>query len=290
MKTHIISHGGCPDGFTSAWLLNRHYEGQDVVHHFAYDRLNSPKEIEPGDRVLIADWSYPRQVLLDLSETTYVTLLDHHKTAEADLEGLDCPGLDIIFDMNKSGAMLVWDWIGQPDGAEALVYYVQDYDLWTKEKPDTEEINAIVQSTPMKFEDWDNLAYDLAFNRKDVVREGTAVRRYQRKIIDAAKKDARRMNIGGYSVWVTQAPYALGSMIAGELAEEYPDDAFAAYYIALPGEFQFGLRSRNDDGPGFDVSEVAQIFGGGGHHNASGFKIKWSESMDPLQVLLDVQS
>jgi hypothetical protein len=292
MTTHYIYHGGCPDGHTSAWLfwLGGGHDSADVEFHAQHDRLNPPKSIAPGDEVFIADYSFPRDVLLELSEQCHVTLLDHHKTAQADLEGLDSPNLNIIFDMDKSGAMLVLDYLEESGSAlgeaATLVEYVQDYDLWEKVLPFTEEVNAVVQSTPQTFEDWQLLAERLddpdGFGQ--VVGEGQAIRRYQRKIIDAAKKDARWIMIGGHRVLITQSPYALGSMIAGELAEENPDMPFGAYYITRGGEVQFGLRSRSDDdGPGFDVSEVAKGYGGGGHHNASGFITSWV--IDPLDGL-----
>jgi len=279
-----VTHGGCPDGHTSAFLLHKYLPPtrEPREFHAAYDRVNPPEGIAPGDKVIIADYSYPRDTLVELAMHCSVELLDHHKTAEADLVGLDIPNLNITFDMNKSGAMLVWEYVGSPPEAYDLVSYIQDYDLWTKELPNTEEINAVIQSMEMTFENWDDLESRLDFTDEivHVISEGKAIRRYQRKIIDAAKRDARKMTIGGHEVLVTQSPYALGSMIAGEMAEENPDMAFGAYYIDSTEGRQFGLRSRSDsDDPGFDVSEVAQQYDGGGHHNASGFKVDWNHEL-----------
>lgn len=293
MTIHIVTHGGCPDGHTSAWLFSRFMEPtrEPVVFHAQYDRINPPEDIFAGDKVIIADYSFPREALIELSQRCdSVTLLDHHKTAEADVQGLELrPNMEIKFDMNKSGAMLVWEYLDRPVDAENLVHYVEDYDLWNKVLLHTEEINAVVQSTPFTFEDWDALAETMADRPGDVVAQGTAIRRYQEKIMKAAIEDARKMTIGGHEVLVTQAPYALGSMIAGRMAEDDPDMAFGAYYISRDGETQFGLRSRSaGDDPGFDVSEVAKLYGGGGHHNASGFKVSWNGS-DPLQALLALE-
>ena len=43
----------------------------------------------------------------------------------------------------------------------------------------------------------------------------------------------------------------------------------AAYYFDGEG-YKFSLRSKED---GADVSKIAAVFGGGGHKNASGFKV-----------------
>ena len=51
----------------------------------------------------------------------------------------------------------------------------------------------------------------------------------------------------------------------------YPDAPFSMSYCDCPGGLRsYSLRSRN----GFDVSEVAKAFGGGGHKASSGFTLK----------------
>ena len=44
---------------------------------------------------------------------------------------------------------------------------------------------------------------------------------------------------------------------------------FAAAYEDRPGERSWSLRSRGDTS--VDVAKIAELFGGGGHHHASGF-------------------
>jgi hypothetical protein len=58
------------------------------------------------------------------------------------------------------------------------------------------------------------------------------------------------------------------SEVGERLLEMYPEAPFSAYYQdRQDGKRQWGLRSR----PGFDCSEVAAAFGGGGHKQAAGF-------------------
>ena len=56
----------------------------------------------------------------------------------------------------------------------------------------------------------------------------------------------------------------------GRLLEKNPDALFAAgYFQRADRKWQFSLRSRE----GFDVSEVAKKYGGGGHAPAAGFEV-----------------
>jgi hypothetical protein len=85
-----------------------------------------------------------------------------------------------------------------------------------------------------------------------------------------AREMARFEMIAGYHVPTINLPYMNCSEHVGALAEEYPDATFAAgYFRRADGRWQFSLRSR----AGFDVSEVARVFGGGGHSGAAGFDV-----------------
>jgi nanoRNase/pAp phosphatase (c-di-AMP/oligoRNAs hydrolase) len=57
--------------------------------------------------VYMLDISWDRKTILDLRERAKdLLIIDHHATAEKELGGLDFA----IFDMNKSGAVLTWEY------------------------------------------------------------------------------------------------------------------------------------------------------------------------------------
>lgn len=109
-QTHIdtvLYHRGCRDGGTAAWCLRRFGGLHSAAYHSVTYYEDPPWELIDDKHVLIVDFSYKRQVLLDvLHRAASLTVLDHHKSAAEDLQGLDF----CTFDMNKSGAMLAWDW------------------------------------------------------------------------------------------------------------------------------------------------------------------------------------
>ena len=62
-------------------------------------------------------------------------MIDHHASAAKDLDGWFNPRFDSVFDMQKSGAMLAWDYFFPAQEAPEIVRYVQDRDIWTKALP-----------------------------------------------------------------------------------------------------------------------------------------------------------
>lgn len=265
-----IYHGGCPDGFTSAWIVARSFGSTPV--RLVEGRYGEPPPADvDGANVYIVDFSYPRDQLLDLAgRAATVTVLDHHKSAQEDLAGLDdapltYPTLCVEFDMDRSGAGITWDHFhpDDHDNRPWLVNYVEDRDLWRFKLPWTHEAFAAVSSHPNTLEAWDEIA-STPFDR--IVTEGRAVQRFRQKLIDTAVEGAIRVTIAGHDVPVANVPYAVGSDVAGELAKGEP---FAAYWYESDGERRWGLRSAPD---GLDVAEIAQRFGGGGHKHAAGYK------------------
>jgi oligoribonuclease NrnB/cAMP/cGMP phosphodiesterase (DHH superfamily) len=278
MKPLIIYHANCTDGLTAAWVILRAIGDADT-HAANYG--TEPPDVT-GRGVIIVDFSYKRPVMLDLCrKAAWVKVLDHHKTAEADLDGLvyelqaDKCAVEILFDMTRSGARLAWDTYVVPDinavplvlqHAEWLVNYVQDRDLWKWELADSRLVSAAIESYPRTFEAWDELA---ARQWYDLVAEGRTIERYRRRCIESAIALARPAKIGGYTVQCANvSEMRFGSDTAGELAA---GKEFGAYFFhRSDGIVQFGLRS---DPNGVDVSEIAALYGGGGHKHAAGFQV-----------------
>ena len=67
-------------------------------------------------------------------------------------------------------------------------------------------------------------------------------------------------------------PYTMSSDAGHEMAKGRP---FAACYWDTPEGRVFSLRSNDE---GIDVSEVAKQYGGGGHRNASGFRVSFAQA------------
>ena len=266
----VISHGSCFDGFTAAWIADKRWRtgAHDArpEHFFATYGKPAPLVTQVrGRHVLMVDFSYPRPVIEVMAhEAETLIILDHHKTAEAELAGLDYA----LFDMKRSGAALAWDVLTGGEPRPPIVEYVQDRDLWTQALPKTHEVTAWMSSVKMEFSSWDLLAEEIACGI--AAQKGAAVVAYIEQYGRKARAEVTFEEVGGYKVPCINLPYMNCSEHVGELLKEHPDAAFAAgYFRRGDGRWQFSLRSR----PGYDVAEIAKWYGGGGHAQAAGFDV-----------------
>lgn len=287
MKPDVcIYHAPCADGFTAAWAVWKRWPDIEFVPG-VYGQ--APPDVT-GKHVLIVDYSYKRPVLEEMSRTAAtITILDHHKTAQADLETFAIlnpvsaddieavvaatqPGLGNIraeFDMNRSGAMMAWQFCHPGEPVPELVKLVQDRDLWRFEMPRSREIAAVLFSHPYEFDTWSALAHDCQTDAYwGLVAQGEAIeRKHHKDIGELLDQTMRYMVIGGFRVPVANLPYTLASDAANQLAEGNPFGA--CYYDRNDGKRVFSLRAQ--DG-GEDVSKIAATYGGGGHAKAAGFQ------------------
>jgi len=265
MKTLCIYHGNCADGFGAAWVVRKALS-EENVEFFAGVYQTPPPDVT-GRKVIMVDFSYKRPALEGMiAAAESVTILDHHKTAAADLVGLG--GAELVFDMERSGSTIAWDHYFPSEPAPTLLRHIEDRDLWRFALPGTREIQANVFSYPYDFAVWDSL---IALPINELLAEGRAIERKHFKDIDELLGVVRRrMVIGGYNVPVANLPYTFSSDAGHKMAQ---GEAFAACYYDTPGGRYFSLRSASN---GVDVSEVAKVYGGGGHRAAAGFTVPYS--------------
>lgn len=280
-----IYHGNCADGFGAAWAVRKALPDAEF---YAATHQNPPPDVT-GRKVVIVDFSYKRPVLEEMAtKAQSILILDHHKSAMEDLAGYPAPpedipdhrgwlpdsGVYVRFDMERSGAMLAWDHFhaGPPP---RLLEHIQDRDLWRFALPRTREIQAAVFSYSYDFDVWDQLVASFdSFGDTNLAVEGAAIeRKHHKDIAELVGVTKRRMVIGGVDVPVASLPYTLSSDAGHMMAHDEP---FAACYWDTPDGRVFSLRS-NDDGQ--DVSDIAKLYGGGGHRSAAGFRVPYDHAL-----------
>ncbi len=236
MSQLVIYHASCTDGWTAAWAAWRKF-GDEAEYLPA--QYGSPFPDVTGKDVLIVDFSFARATLLEMKEkAASLRVLDHHKSAAADLEGLDF----CTFDMDRSGAGITWD---ELHGGERpkLVDYVEDRDLWRFHLPRSREISAWLSSWSRgDFQCWSLLGADIETDFANCVAQGSTILRAIDMYVDGLAPHGRIVEIGGHMVPCINTTFAASELI-GEMAKTA---TFAAgWFQRQDGKFVYSLRSRS---------------------------------------------
>jgi oligoribonuclease NrnB/cAMP/cGMP phosphodiesterase (DHH superfamily) len=263
-KVYILFHANCMDGTGAKFAAWKKFgEGAEYIPV----QYGKPlPEMEPGSRVFIVDFSYPKEVLEQLrSVHQELVVLDHHKTAEEALKGF--PGC--YFDMTKSGAVMAWEYFHPGTEIPRLLEHVQDRDLWKWELDDTAEIHMGLQMLKGDVKKWDVICKKSnAFSM--LVDSGKVLLKKQTMTVEnAVKNHTKIIDFMGYKVGVTnQSDHA--SEVGSAICTLEGVDFGIVYCITRDNEVLLSLRSVGN----FDTSVIAKHFGGGGHANASGCRLK----------------
>ena len=143
-QTCVIHHHDCSDGCGAAsWVAYRKL-GQEGVEYVPCAHGDPPPEMEPGSRVYILDFAFPGEVMLDLMEGRDALLIDHHRTADQEIG--DLPGCHLV--MDRSGAVLAWQWFHPGSAIPELLLYMEDWDLWQWKLPRSREVSAALDCHP----------------------------------------------------------------------------------------------------------------------------------------------
>lgn len=273
MKKLCYYHAGCPDGFGAVWSV-RHAWGDDAwfVARGHEDRARM------GDcadaLVAFVDIAPGKDELRELADVAaQVVVLDHHVTARdrlADdlgyLNELEAEGHVLHFDLNHSGAMLAWQYFNPDEAAPDLLRYVEDQDLWNWTLPDSDAINAAIASYPREFEVWDRLAREPI---QALAEQGKPILRANRMEVARRIEHAQPVALGTKRIEGVNASVNR-SQIGHELAKRAKFGPEWGLVYRVEGADVFSTLYSIGE---VDVSKVALEYGGGGHKNASGFRV-----------------
>lgn len=256
----VIYHGQCLDGMTAAWAVKKALGGGDYVAALHGD---APPDVAGRD-VVIVDFSYRRPVMEEMAKTAKSLLvLDHHKSAQADLEGLSFAK----FDMERSGAGMAWDWFHPGQRRPHLVDFVEDGDLWRHALPGAREFLLRLEVEEMSFEAWERVADMSGHELEAYIAQGEVLRRAFDREVAALLRDCYAVTLDGESGLAVNATSKYTSELGHHLA--VMSGSFGMVWRQVEGNLKVSLRSSGD----YDVAHLAGKFGGGGHRNAASFRL-----------------
>lgn len=292
MKTIVIYHANCTDGFGAAWAARKYFMAQGIEASYYPGVYNQPppdtETLKDAD-VYLVDFSYPADVInTALADTARLTIIDHHDTAIRDIAAFLTTslgeeytaesvknysgfGFHTHMDNSKSGAMLTWEFFFPNEPAPNVIKHIQDRDLWKFELEGTREIIAALYSYPFDFEMWDTFIAD---GGAQLFTIGEHVLRAHNNLVTSALNiPPREMTIAGYGVPVLNVGPNLASDVGADLCIWEP---FSATYFDTHNHRIFSLRSLKGENS-VHVGDIAKTFGGGGHRNASGFRVAFAD-------------
>lgn len=258
----ILYHSECSDGFGAAYAAWRHFGDNAEYQPVQYGDTVSIKLLT-GRQVYILDFSFSPDTVGAMSQVaTQVTLIDHHKSAAEQWQGIVPPtNAAIIFDMDRSGAQMSWDHFHPGVPRPILIDHIGDRDLWRFVLQDTKAFCAGLSLYPTTFEAW------LTIEPEALIASGRALLDFQQRQVDCVmSRDLRSVTLAGHHGLAANVINNT-SEVGHEIAKR--SGTFSLTFFIKGDNVICSLRSVAP----FDVSEIAKHYGGGGHAQASGFKM-----------------
>lgn len=271
-RTVVLYHGNCPDGFGGAYAAWKKF-GDSAEYYPLSRTLPEPAALH-GATLYFIDFCYPKE-LMDpyVAEAQRLVMLDHHQGVEEVVRSMP----EYVYDKNRSGASIAWDYFHPGVPMPKLLQYVEDDDLFRFTLPETKAVLAYLAVQPHTFELWDAIATDLdnPEHSAKLMAKLATYREYFDLLVEYTASRAKPVLFEGHEVYmVTVNPLKpFVSAVGASLRQKYPPFALLAH--AFPGGMRISMRGDDT----VDLAKLAQKYGGNGHPNSAAFSLSWG---DPL--------
>ena len=236
-------------------------------------------------------------------KVTKIYWMDHHRSSSTLVthylgevddypDGYVAKKMVIKFDISSCGAKIVYRWYrendpgkyGDPNHIEYpdFIKHLDAYDRWTKKDPDadaficgikaTDGYNAIVDDKINMLYRMNNIEDDA--KTQTIVNCGKVAFRYHMSLMDEQKDQIGFWDIkkpDGSNICIGYKN-AIGQSwnFCDYLENGVIDIALIGHYDPTIEMWRYSLYTQNDSP--YDVSKIAECFGGGGHKGAAGFQ------------------
>lgn len=292
-STVVLTHIDA-DGYSSAALI-ADYRGPDTVvqplsYHGAYDLRDAlddlAKEATSETTVYIVDLAandhHIEGHLLPLEHAGIdVIWYDHHQWDDDTRDAVERAGVTLVVDEDECAASFLARDLGQHyDGGgiaadfdahlEELAAVTKDIDLWIKDDPRSERLNAF--STIANHDEYIDTVLKHGVDWPDSVDSRIDDHlEFQRRLEEVAIEDRSPIStVGGYDVVSTYSRGGRSSTIGNTLVED-----LEVADVAIVMKTHGGIGTYSDSSrDGFVLChEVADQLGGGGHPTAAGCSV-----------------
>ena len=259
----VLYHAECSDGFGAAWAAWKKFG--DSADYIPVSHIGSYPDNFVNKEIYTLDLTLPKEITEKLLKTNKrITSIDHHISAEEITKMTQ----DYFFDNNHSGAVLAWKYFHPDKPVPKLLLFIEDGDIWKWGYPESDNFLSALALYNHDFKVWDEIASDVESPDKfqEYLSKGEIISKYSQKIVDWLSPTAILVEFEGYKIYAVNAPDFIKGQVATKLAERFPP--FAIAWVQEKDLISVSLRAWKHD---FDVSKIAQKYGGGGHKAAAGF-------------------
>jgi len=150
-----------------------------------------------------------------------------------------------------------------------LIEYIEDGDLYRFSLLDAKPILAYIHVMQFDFSVFSQIAKDLEdeISYRKILEQGTMLLTVHERQVEYFADKAELVEFEGYNIYAVNGNNIVASDLGHVLSQKHAP--FALIYNYEKNQWKCSLRG---DGT-VDLSKIAQKYGGGGHHNASGFAV-----------------
>ena len=269
----VIYHQNCNDGFGSALVAWKKFG--DNAEYYPALHYTKPPDVK-GKDVYILDFSYKKDIMIKMiEEANSLIIIDHHKSAENDLK--EIPNENKIFNMKNSGAVLTWKYFYPQKPVPKLLQYIEDRDIWKNEMLFSKECFFGLNQIDKEFIKW-NLYLTNDNKIQELIESGKIILKHNNDLINFVCKSSYLLNHKLINQKSYKIAYLNSNVLKSDLGNylvenHFPDSDFAViyHYDGKDNKTIFSLRSLDSK---IDVSEIADLYKGGGHRNAAGLSLE----------------
>lgn len=302
----IITHKNCVDGCCSQAILRSKFGEKAIYLELDHANLDSTKDKDApkyiktilaikDSEVYISDFCLNTEMIDKLlQQGNKVVVLDHHESSikyvepfEERISNGEKLNIEIHFAKSNhcSGSMLTWQYLYPEIEPPKAVKHVSDGDIWKFEFGNSTKhfYTGVLESfgepkdVPNKL--WDEFLKDDSLTEKFINIGEPIHSKYMAEVMNYAAQ-AVPCILNGKKGLMVEAPKKYTSDLGNQLALKGGGFGLVYNIDEDSGVVRNSLRSVAP----FNVSEIAQKFGGGGHAQASAFRSKNLEDFHSLLI------
>jgi len=298
---YVVYHKNCFDGFTGFYLFTKTKKlAKDIIVYPDVPSATNPPPDINGKNIIVIDVAYKPEIVKKIAERAKMLLfIDHHKTIAKEIKNLKLSKPhEIVYDVEESGASLVWKYFFKSKEPRFL-RYIRDNDIGKWEIPETLDFMAYLE---VHFETVPSMEclkhWDLLLDNKNLdkfIENGKNYNIYKNYLIkNSSRKITKRLfpskkftiknslleKPGKFSVFAINSSCPSTSLLGRYIVENNDCDFCALYHYNMKDKkWIVSLRSNKAD-----VGEIAKLLGGGGHKYAAAFSLNSNKNIEDLFV------